>query len=106
MNHLPCSALLCRLVPSLALLLPLSVSAQQFGSPAYCNQLADIGAKTFDARRDGHPLSAVLATVTSGLAGQPAKRDAAQGVVVLVYNDRSITSAGQAYRTVYSVCTK
>lgn len=89
----------------LLLSLPVIATAQPVGSHPYCDQLADIGRNTLNAKRDGHSLSEVLAIINRILSDSPNK-DAAQGVVIAIYGDNSINTAGRAYDIVYGACRK
>lgn len=88
------------------LVLPPPAAAQEFGSAEYCDQLADIGAKAYRTKVDGHSLSAVLRAIGPKLAHDPQKKDAAEGVVIAIYGDSSIRSAADAYTTVFSACKR
>jgi len=79
-----------------------NANAQAFGSHQYCDQLADIGANTYDVKKDGYPMETVLTRIGGMLEGQ--KKEAAQGVIVAIYGDSSIRSRKHAYSTVYSAC--
>ena len=87
-------------------LLPLAAVAQEFGSAAYCGQLAEIGSNAYRTKKDGYPMKEVLQKVGALLADNPKKKQAAQGVVIAVYGDDSIVSAKQAYDIVYSACKR
>lgn len=93
-------------IPLLVLALPLVASAQEFGSAAYCSQLADIGANAYRTKKDGHSMDTVLQKVDYILSDNPQKKQAAQGVVIAVYGDSSIRSAKQASEIVYSSCKR
>jgi hypothetical protein len=81
-----------------------SAVSQEFGTDQYCMQLANIGANSYQAKKDGHSMGQVLQTIGNVLRGNPQKRDAAQGVVIAVYGDNSIRSSSAAYNIVYSAC--
>jgi hypothetical protein len=83
-----------------------SVSAQEFGSAAYCGQLADVGANAYRTKKEGHSMETVLQKVGYVLSDNPQKKQAAQGVVIAVYGDGSIKSPKQAYDIVYSACKR
>jgi hypothetical protein len=90
---------------TLLFLVPMTAGAQAFGSAAYCSQLAEIGANAYRTKKDGHPLEVVLQKVGYVIGNSdPQKKQAAQGVVIAVYGDRSIKSAQQAYDIVYKAC--
>lgn len=93
-------------IPLLVLALPLGASAQEFGSAAYCSQLADIGANAYRTKKDGHSMDTVLQKIGYILSDNPQKKQAAQGVVIAVYGDGSIRSPKQAYEIVYSACKR
>lgn len=86
--------------------LPLTASAQEFGSAAYCSQLAEIGANAYRTKKDGHSMDSVLQKVGYILSDNPQKKQAAQGVVIAVYGDSSIRSTKQASEIVYSACKR
>jgi hypothetical protein len=90
----------------LALLAPVAAHAQAFGSAEYCGQLAEVGSNAYQTKRDGYSLQQVLKVVGAGLADNPKKQQAAQGVVTLIYGDSSIKSAAQAYKIVYDACKR
>jgi hypothetical protein len=91
-----------KVVPFLMLVLCASASAQGFE----CGQLADIGANAYRTKKDGYSLESALQTVEYILANNPQKKQAAEGVVIAIYGDASITSPKQAYDIVYSSCTR
>jgi hypothetical protein len=86
--------------------LPLTTVAQDFGSPQYCSQLANIGANAVRTKLDGYPLSQILQAVGELLAHDQQKRVAAEGVVRIVYGDSSLKSPQEAYDAVYSSCLR
>lgn len=80
--------------------------AQAFRSEAYCQQLADIGANTFNAKQTGNTLNSIRGVIQSVLISEPQKLQAADGVVIAVYGDSSIKSASQARNVVYGSCRR
>ena len=83
-----------------------NAQAQAFRSEAYCQQLADIGANTFNAKQSGNTLNSVRGVIQSVLVSEPQKLQAADGVVLAIYGDGSIKSASQARNIVYSSCKR
>lgn len=77
---------------------------QLLGNSKYCAQLADIGRTAFSAKQDGHPMSAALGIVSSGLSHDRQRRMLAEGAVIAVYGDGSIRSPGHAYEIVHTTC--
>lgn len=86
--------------------IPISASAQEFGSAVYCSQLADIGANAYRTKIEGHPMASVHQKIGYILSDNPQKKQAAQGVVIAIYGDGSIKSPKQAYNIVYSACKR
>lgn len=76
------------------------------GSAEYCNQLAEIGANAYRTKAEGYSLSQVLNLVGQGLAHDPQKQRAAQGVVTAIYGDASIKSPSAASKVVFSACRR
>ena len=83
---------------------PASAAAENSGGEQYCGQLAQIGASAWRTRVDGYPVEQVLREVRSILRSQPHRLEQAEDVIVDIYQDRSVSSAGQAYSKVYAGC--
>ena len=85
---------------------PIISYAEEFGSVAYCSQLAEIGSNAYGAQKEGYSLGTVLQKVGYILSDNPQKKEAAQGVIIAIYGDGSIRSAKQAHNIVYSACKR
>tara|TARA_R110002049_G_scaffold115222_1_gene267083 strand:+ start:1188 stop:1490 length:303 start_codon:yes stop_codon:yes gene_type:complete len=78
-----------------------TVVSAGFGSHEYCDQLATIGKNAYNTKVAGNSMSQVLSNIGYILQDDPQKKNAAQGVVVAIYGDNSISSASEAYSIVY-----
>lgn len=83
---------------------PAAAAAQDLGGDQYCGQLAQIGASAWRTRADGYPVEQVLREVRSILRSHPHRLEQAEDVIVEIYQDRSVSSPGQAYSKVYAGC--
>lgn len=81
-------------------------NANNPGSDTYCSQLADVGRTAFNAKQEGHGIDAVISVVRNGLAHDPRRQTAAEGVVLVIYGDSSISSGMEAYSHVYEACRR
>jgi hypothetical protein len=82
----------------------MQAAAEDPGGGQYCGQLAQIGASAWRTRVDGYPVEQVLREVRSILGSHPHRLEQAEDVIVEIYQDRSVSSASQAYRKVYADC--
>lgn len=81
-------------------------NANNPGSDTYCSQLASIGRTAFNAKQEGHGIDAVVSVVRDGLAHDRRRQTAAEGVVLVIYGDSSISSGMEAYSHVYEACRR
>lgn len=81
-----------------------AVSSAEFGSHEYCNELADVGMNAYKAKQEGNSLSDVITLISHILKDDAKKSTAANGVVMAIYGDASISSASEAYSIVYKSC--
>ena len=83
-----------------------SKTSLPFQSEQGCNELGDIAANAWSTRSQGTSLQTVLTSVAQIQMQDPTRKAAAEGVIVAIYGDLSISSREHAFQKAYAACSK